>query len=159
MANKKFIEVKNKVNYLRKLLLQGDDFSEIYNYFFEKLVELSAFMKMGKKEDFPTLEVTVKETAINIFNRLAKDDPDFNLNEFEKQFALLPTTYIKEFGFYHGAFMVTGVLGNFFYFEEEETGLLGFNLIGTQQSWFSRFSSTTMDKDSFPVYDRPKDVN
>ena len=159
MANKKFIEVKNKVNYLRKLLLQEDDFSATYNYFFEKLVTLSAFMKMGKKKESPLLDVTIKETAMNLFSRLASDNPNFNLDEFQKQFVLLPTTYIKELGFYHGAFMVTGVMGNFFYFEEEKTGLLVSNLIGAQRSWFSRFSPTVMDDDSLPVFDRPKDVN
>lgn len=153
------MEIKNNIRQLGKLLVEQDDFGEIYNYFFEKLVTLPAFMEMGEAKDAPILTASIQQATLNLYQSIFKDKKNSNPEEFIAQIDFLPITYIEQFGFYHGGFMVPGGMGNFFYFEEHQIGLLISTFTGDQRSWFSRFSTTVMDDDSLPIFNKPTDVN
>ncbi len=153
---KKFSEISKKIGYLKKLLIEQDDFRLISNYFFEKLVLMSQFMKMGTRpDDLTILEPSIKKAVVDLRRRIqTKGEP-----MKEAQVMLMKVTQIERLGFYHGAIHTPMGSGIFFYFEDEQKGLITMTFSDNKKSWYTRFTTTILDDDATPIYNYPKDIN
>jgi len=127
----------DKIEQLKMLLVEADDFSVIMNYFLDELVPDPAFRAKGKPLKDKTVEQRFRGVLEILQERLAIPSPG--------PAQMMAAMWLKDFGLAHGAFALGNGLGMVFYFRELDMGLSALGALdGSMEVMFSRFS----------VYDR-----
>lgn len=115
-----------KLNHLITILRDGDDFSEIFDYFLTNFSEQDAFIKQSKKFKSPLIKEMISQAAAQGFNKIPIQITNLFLLNHEK------------LGIVHGAGWVEAKLFNVFYCKRINVGLL---VIQTNQD--TKFSRIT----------------
>ena len=124
---------KKEIEELKKVLMTYDNFGDIFNFFFDNLVETSDFMDQGK---------IVKNKLIKKnLQLIAKARLD--VDEIEITHLLLRK--IKGTPLIHGPFFLNDLMGMVFYFEDIKMGL--FSLNTGVETLFFRITTTVPDGD------------
>lgn len=96
---------------LQQKLTTTEDFSEVMNYFFDHFAENDAFMNAGERTHDEQLEAILRKAAQSLAGKNAA-------------FRVLFAIRIAKHRFIHGACLVNGQMGNFFYFEKTLSGMM-----------------------------------
>jgi hypothetical protein len=126
-----------KIEQLKGLLVNAEDFADIMNYFFDELVSDPGFRAKGK----PLKDKHIEQRFRGVLEilrerlRLGPQGPT----------QMMGALWLKDFELAHGAFAVGDRLGMAFYFRDLDMGLSALGALnGSTEVLFSRFS----------VYDR-----
>lgn len=125
---------EKELNRLKEKLMTADDFSEVYDYFFDHLGENAGFIKMGKRAKNPILKKLLEMIGEQLFK------------EEGKVSNLLLTKISKPMTFYHGPCFINGRMGSVIFFKDIEMGMVSLVMeIGGDEVKFIRFSSLELD--------------
>lgn len=96
---------------LKHKLRREKDFFQTMHYFYDQFGENEAFMDLGKRTRHPQFEAILQQAANSLMGGPATVRMPFLI-------------YLPEHHFIHGACLVNGRMGNFFFFEDIFSGLL-----------------------------------
>ncbi|MCS6859692.1 MAG: hypothetical protein NZT92_05160 [Abditibacteriales bacterium] len=96
---------------LKKKLVTADDFMDVLRYFFDHFGENPDFIALGKPTRSETLEAVLQYTGSRMLGKPVKVHN-------------LLLIRLPEHGFIHGGFTADGKMGNVFYFEDIQMGLM-----------------------------------
>lgn len=96
---------------LQQKLTTTENFSEVMNYFFDHFAENNAFLDAGERTHDEQLDAILRKAAQSLAGKDAT---------FRTLFAIR----IAKHKFIHGACLVNGQMGNFFYFEKTLSGMM-----------------------------------
>jgi hypothetical protein len=96
---------------LQQKLTTAEDFSEVMNYFFDHFAENDEFMDAGERTHDEQLDAILQKSAQSLAGKNAS---------YRTLFAIR----IAKHRFIHGACLVNGQMGNFFYFEKTLSGMM-----------------------------------
>lgn len=100
-----------KLSTLKDKMVNAEDFSEPWNYFFDHFGESPAFMGLGKTTRPGLLEPIVQEVGAQLFGKDVSVSP-------------LMLMKIPEYDFVHGSCFINGQLAAIIYFKDIDMGLL-----------------------------------
>ncbi|MCP4347674.1 MAG: DCN1-like protein [Desulfobacterales bacterium] len=127
-AKSKYIE---KLSDLKQKLATGDNFSDIYNYFFDHFGENNEFMRMSKKAKNPMIKKIISFVGEQLFKKKV-DITHMMLLKFPKS------------DFYHGACFIDGKMGGVIFFKDIDMGMLSI-VKEYPETLFIRFSTVQME--------------
>jgi hypothetical protein len=140
--------ILQQIEALRKELAGADrhdqgSFARVFHAFFDATGEPD-FMKVSKpvKASKVTDGVEIKDVLELIARRLTGDD--------NATIQALRLFRIGDAGFLHGGFVAGAFLGTFFYFEQDQQGLVAFNE-GGEMTYFSRITLAELPAGAVPV--------
>jgi hypothetical protein len=96
---------------LKKKLVAAENFGDVLEYFFDHFGENPEFISLGKPTLHPMLEAVIQHTGSQIMGKQVK-------------VRNLMLVRLPEQKFIHGGFLMDGKVGNVFYFEEIQMGLM-----------------------------------
>ena len=153
--------MKKQFKKLKKLIISGDDFENAISYFFSEIHSTPGFMQQGEiLNKSPVLLAVIPKTLESLYKQVLKSS-EAKYRDTSMYMTYISFTYIKEFGFYHGGFQITGGFGMYIYFEDVGVGVLTANFAGNSNSWFSRFT-TLQGKNAITPFTRSgnsRDIN
>lgn len=118
---------------LKHMVMSGDDFMKMYDYYFDIFIDKKEFMRRSKKATLPRL----KRIIAMIGEEMYKREVTF------KSFSLMR---LRKSSFYHGRCFFEGSMGEFFYFKDIDYGI--FAVVGDlPETFFIRFSTIEGDPD------------
>jgi hypothetical protein len=130
------IEYKQKLQELKKILVSEEDFSRVFELFFDEIACHRSFIQLGKKDKSPLLKATLKLIGKQLFN-------------FECDVTGLQLLNIKEEKFIHGVGFLNGCVTSILYFEDIDMGMAAVNVIpGSAQMSYVRVSCMVMAENS-----------
>ncbi len=124
---------KKEIEELKNVLTTGDDFGEIFNFFFEHLVETPDFMDTGKVVKNNLIKQNILVIAKE---RLKTDKPEITGLLLRK---------IKGTHLIHGPFFLNGLMGMVFFFDDIKMGL--FSLLTGRETLFFRITTSVPSGD------------
>lgn len=95
----------------REVLVKGDNFGDIYNYFMDNFGENSDFLQYGKVKKNPQLKQIMETVAEKLFKR-------------DVEIIHLMLHKISKPPFLHGPCFINGKMASVFYFEDIRVGML-----------------------------------
>ncbi|WP_295385210.1 hypothetical protein [uncultured Thiodictyon sp.] len=123
----------DKIEQLKTLLVNAEDFSVIMNYFLDDLVPDPAFRAKGKPLKDKTIEQRFRGVLGILQERLAIQSAG--------PAQMMAALWLKDFALAHGAFALGNRLGMVFYFRDLDMGLCALGALdGSMEVMFSRFS-------------------
>ncbi len=124
---------QKEIEQLKVLLQESDDFSEIFDYFFERLADREDFLRMCKRAKNPMLKQILKEAGKSALQDEVKMTK-FLLLKFPK------------YPFFHGAFFLNGQMGSLIFFKDINMGLMSISMLPQSiETKFARFRSVAVD--------------
>ena len=119
----------NRLQELKRKLINGKDFSEIWLFYMDHFANHREFTDLGE----PSQNSYLNALLLNSCQRL--------LGKNVKITSFFPV-YIKKYQLFHGPFMVAGWLGGVIYFEDIKTGMLALSapFATTNEVKYLRFS-------------------
>ncbi|ESQ17156.1 MAG: hypothetical protein N838_13975 [Thiohalocapsa sp. PB-PSB1] len=122
-----------KIDQLKILLLNAEEFADAMNYFLDELVSDSAFSAAGK----PLKDKRIKQRFRGVLQILKER---LNIQSAGPP-QMIATVSLKEYQLSHGAFMLGDRLGMAFYFRDLDMGLCALGALdGSGEVVFTRFS-------------------
>ena len=113
---------------LKRKLRQEQNFSRTMHYFYDHFGENDAFLQLGKQTRHPQFEAILQQAVNSLMGRPIKIWMPF-------------LVHLPEQHFLHGACVVDGHMGNFFFFEDVFSGLLA--VIMSNQTGETKFTRIT----------------
>jgi hypothetical protein len=96
---------------LKKKLMTAGEFLDVLNYFFDHFGENPDFIALGKPTLNAMLEMVIQHTGSQMMGK-------------QVRVSNLMLVRLPEQRFIHGGFMMDGNMGNVFYFEDIQMGLM-----------------------------------
>ncbi len=100
-----------RLDKLKELLVNEDNFSTIVKYFFDNLGEDREFIQQGKIVKNPLLKKIIRKACLDFISK-------------EQQMTKLFLIQLKGHPFLHGAFFIGSYPCSFFYFEDVKKGMI-----------------------------------
>jgi hypothetical protein len=111
-----------------KLKEEKDDLGDIMSFFFDSTEANPEFLGRGKQSRDPLLDSILSEIAKTLFGKNSKVQQALCVRLPDDQFI-------------HGTCMIEGKMGNYFYFEDIEMGLVAIIMsFSSSKTQFARFS-------------------
>ncbi len=124
---------EKELDKFKEILVKGDNFGDIYNYFMDNFGENSDFLQYGKVKKNSMLKQIMEGVAERLFR-----------GEVEIMHLLLYK--IPKTSFFHGPCFINGKMASVFYFEDIRVGMLIVAQFG-EETKFIRFSGMEVPKD------------
>jgi hypothetical protein len=132
-----------KIDQLKILLLNAEEFADAMNYFLDELVSDSAFSAAGK----PLKDKRIKQRFRGVLQILKER---LNIQSAGPP-QMIATVSLKEYQLSHGAFMLGDRLGMAFYFRDLDMGLCALGALdGSGEVVFTRRANAS----KFPILGR-----
>lgn len=120
---------------LKRMLMEGKEFSEIISFFFDNLGYSQDFLRKGKPANHKILKESLKKVGEHVFGKPCAFSNILIINS-----AIAP--------FYHGSVTMNGNHTIFIFFEDIKIGLLAATMSEKfGQMSYVRFSATTLTGD------------
>ncbi|NJM49438.1 MAG: hypothetical protein HC860_27350 [Alkalinema sp. RU_4_3] len=118
----------DRLKELRRKLVTGKNFSEIWEFYMDNFADHEAFTDLGERAENEFIDAVLKTLCGQLFGPKARID-DFLLIS------------IADYDFFHGPFMVEGRIGGIIYFEDVNFGMMAVSESpGSDMVKYSRFS-------------------
>ncbi len=122
-----------KIEQLKELLQNSDNFSEIFDYFLRELADHENFLQKCKKANHPKLKQIVKQVAQSAL-------------QSEVQITRYMLLKFPALPFFHGGFFANGNLASLFFFQDVDMGLMSISLFPlSSETRFTRFRALAVD--------------
>ncbi len=123
---------------LKDKLIHAQNFTQVWEYFFDHFGEDPAFIALGDRARHPFLEVVLEQVGRQLFAQPVT-------------VANLLLTHLPEQQFLHGGCTLNGKLANVIYFEDIHMGLLAVVMsLAPTDTKMVRFTGTPMPPDWSP---------
>ena len=120
----------SKLETLQEKLLDADDFYEVFNYFFDHFGENTEFLTLGEQVERPLIEQVLAQVGQHLLGASVVTIEDLLL------------VHVPEHNFIHGGCIINGRMGNLFYFEDIQQGLLAVLMsFGSGETQIARFTA------------------
>lgn len=112
---------------LKDKLQSAKDFGDILRYFFDHFGDHAEFMDHGERVTLRGMQQLLEMTVGSMFSKKVK-------------LGGLRILHLPEYRFYHGGFVAGVGMGNFFYFEDIQMGLVSVVEMGSSMTYMARLS-------------------
>lgn len=125
---------KEKLDELKGFLIKAEDFSKVYEFFFDSVACHREFIDLGKPSKSELLESALKVIGEEVLGKKC------SVNN-------LQLIKIREESFFHGGCLLNGCIATVVYFSDIDVGMIAVNTVpGTGQMSFARLTCVTTDK-------------
>lgn len=133
------LENPEKLQRLKHVLKVATLLSEVSEVFWEEVVQDPAFSSAGNPAESPRLRAIIDRVCVQMLGRAHRPSATMLI-------------HMPEYAFWHGCFIVAGRLGQVFYFEDIDSGLLTIaGDVSSGHTNFVRFSTVTVEIDGKSV--------
>jgi hypothetical protein len=127
------MEIAAKLHRLKQAVLDEPELPKISDVFWEEVAREPWFSEAGHPAENPRLRVLTERVACHVLGYSVRASGSMLI-------------HMPEHGFWHGCCVLEGTLGQVFYFEDVDRGLLTIaGPIGTGTTHFVRFSNAVID--------------
>lgn len=133
------LENPERLHRLKHVLQVATALAEVSEVFWEDVVRDPAFSSAGNPAESPRLRAIIERASQQILGRPHRPNA-------------IMLIHMPEHAFWHGCFIVAGRLGQVFYFEDVDSGLLTLaGEVATGRTSFVRFSTVEVEIDGKSV--------
>lgn len=133
------LERPEKLQRLKQVLQAATVLADISEVFWDEVVKDPAFSSAGNPAESPRLKAVIERASVQVLGRPHRP-------------AATMLIHLPEHGFWHGCFILAGRLGQVFYFEDIDSGLLTIaGDVSSGRTHFLRFSPVGVEVDGRSV--------